>query len=84
MSYKCTCIKWDFLIALSALLCSDPFCALLYSAPLLLLSLSPPPQSTYSLALLASVPVCLCGAGAGTDAAAPMLLRLRHIVRSRS
>lgn len=56
MSYKCTCIKWDFLIALSALLCSDPFCALLYSAPLLLLSLS----SSAIYLLFGSSGLCAC------------------------
>lgn len=91
MSYKCTCIKWDFLIAAAhSTLCSAlirfVLCSTLRCSPLLLFSLS---LSSFCFALLTLwllclASVCLCLCGAGDVAAAPMLLRLRHIVRSRS
>lgn len=91
MSYKCTCIKWDFLIAgAHSALCSAlirfVLCSTLLSSALLRFSVSP---ASFCFALLTPwllclAPVCLCLCGTGDVAAAPMLLRLRHIVRSRS
>lgn len=73
MSYKCTCIKWDFLIAGAQsalyLLCSAlalirfVLCStLLYSVPLLLLfvvSLLPPIYLLFGSSGLASVYLCV-------------------------